>query len=1005
MKSVKPSLVASAIGLALLGAGAMGTTQAANPLLSVESASLDHHALVESQTGRYIVTFAEPGLAQYRGGVPGLARTAPGVDGVSLVSSRKLEMDSEPARAYQSYLAQQRDAHMGTLQSALGRSLDPHFTYEVTRNGVSLSLDFEEAQRVAQLPGVVSVVPVDLLETQTFRGPSFIGADSIWNGSAVPLRSFASRGEGIKVGIIDTGTFIGHPSFTNDASCGFSEASPKLHPRDCTSNSGGTCTGTLPNADVSSHGVHTSSTAAGNTIDNTASPAPLLPDGITMSGVAPCASIYSYNVANHTDGTLANDALEAAVQNAIVDQVDVINYSIGITCGGGNPWGDQRMGSFLTAAESDVFIAASAGNTRDTCTDPVGRVGNNAPWILTVANSTQDEVLAPTLSVTAPGPVPALLEDIALTPGSTTLAPADTVDLIGSQLHVPANFEACTASGGVSETYDADDIVIVRRGTCAFSEKIINAYGAGARTVIVANNQAGTISMDTTGAPADVASFSISSQTVGDALLAFIANPPSDFIFADGFEDEATSGAAVFGDYQRSSILARQGDVISGGSLRGPTAGAYKNLTKPDITGPGTDIFAAFMESDGNYGLMSGTSMSSPHLAGAGALVRSIHPEWTPYEVKSALQTTASRGGFMEDGVTPGTPDVVGSGRVDLTRAALAGLTLDETGANFQAANPNGGSIDQTQLNVASLRNVECGTSCSWTRTVTNRMRGPGSHTWDVSVENPSGYTLSVSPANFTLDRNQSQVITITATADAGATQALSFGAVVLEESTGTSPDQHFTVAIKGETPLAPPGFCENGVCTLKVDELVSAISGLGCNAYCGMVWLNQFSPPAGEYPITLNAVQTIFGAGAGWNAAGDLIQIYIYLDDDNDPSNGATLLHQQTYTQLAPANSWRNIALSAPVTINGPGHILIAMTNPVGNVGTRPAIMDGGPSNTLSWIGDYQDTATGVAPNLADPAVDLILLEDLPIDRNLIIRATGTNGGGRPVTLEPVTR
>ena len=1008
MSFIKPTMVASAISLALIGMGTSGALHAAHPTLGAQVGLESVAGIGESETGRYIVTFVEQGLVQYRGGIAGLARTAPGVDGVSLNSSKKFVMDSAAAQQYQLYLQEQRKHHLDTMQRALGHALDIHYTYDVTRSGISVSLRHEEALRVAALPGVLSVTPVQRYETQTTRGPTFIGANTIWDGSAIPSWASASRGQGVKVGIIDTGTFIGHPSFTNDPACGFSAASPKLFPRDCTTNSGTHCTGTLPDADRSSHGVHTSSTAAGNTLSNaSAPPAPPLPNGVTMSGVAPCASIYSYNVANHSDGSLANDALEAAIQHAIVDQVDVVNYSIGRTCGTGNPWADQRMLSFLDASDADVFIAASAGNTRDTCTNPDGLVGNNGPWILTVANSTQDEIVTPTLTVVSPGPVPATLEQIPLTPGSTTLSPSVTLPMFDARIKVSPNLEACTAGGGIpAGTFTSADVAIVRRGSCGFAEKITNAYNAGARTVIVANNQAGTISMNTSGAPGDVAAFSIGSQAIGDALFAFIAAPPGEPIFKDGFEDGAGSALPVFGDYLPLETLSRQGDVINGGSLRGPTQGAYENLTKPDITGPGTDIYAAYMAAEGNYGLMTGTSMSSPHLAGAAALVRAIHPTWSPQEVKSALQTTAKRSGFMEDGTTPWTPDVVGSGRVDLSLAALAGLTLDETKANYLAANPTGGSISQTQLNLASLRNVACGASCSWTRTVTNRLDASG--TWNVAFENPAGYTLSASPTNFTLAPDATQTITVTATANAAPTQSISFGAVLLQETGNAAPDQHLTVAIKGETPVAPPGYCDGGACVLKIDTMPDggSFSGVGCASYCGLVWLNQFSPPAAEYPITITAVQSIFGNPAGWNAAGDKIHIYIYLDNDADPTNGATLLGQHTYTQPTPANAWRNIALSTPVVVNGPGHILIAMTNPTGNTGTRPVSADPGPFNGHGWIGDYADTATGVAPDLSAPAIGL-LPNDQAIsgfDRNWLIRATGTNGGGRPISLEPVT-
>lgn len=1008
MKLINPSVIASAIGVALVGTGAAGALHAA-PISGLSAVDSPQGAVAESETGRYIITFAEPGLVQYKGGVPGLARTSPHVDGVSQNSSKKFVMQSTAAQRYKEYLAQKRDLHMAAVQQLLGRQLEVHFTYDVIRNGASVSMSAEEASRVAAMPGVLSVKPVRVAEPQTFRGPTFIGANTIWNGSAVPSWAQPSRGEGVKIGIIDTGTNTAHPSFANDPACGFSASQPKLFPRDCTTNNGSTCTGSLPNADLSSHGVHTSSTAGGNMIDNTATPAPLLPNGVTMSGVAPCASVYSYNTNDHDGNGLLGDALDAALQHAIVDQVDVINYSIGYTCGGGNPWNDL---DFLDAAEADIFIAASAGNTRSTCADPVGLVGNNGPWLLTVANSTQDQLASPTLTVTGPASVSPTLEHIGLTPGSTTLGPADTFDLVNSNIKVPTNFEGCTASGGIGAgTFTSTDIAVIRRGNCNFSEKITNAYNAGARTIIIANNQAGTISMDTTGAPTNAASFSISSQAVGDALIAY-----------------AQANAAK-GDYRRVEITSRQGDVINSGSLRGPTKNEYKDLTKPDITGPGTDIYAAAMASGGSYTLMSGTSMSSPHLAGAGALVRGVHPDWSPYEVKSALMTTAIEPGFMEDGTTPWNPDVVGSGRVDLSKATRAGLTLNETGARFRAANPNGGSINQKELNIASMRNVACGTSCSWTRTVRNRVHplsevifkngfeGPVNtapvNTWTASVSNPAGYTLTVTPSTFTLAADTFQDLTITATAVGAPTQSLSFGAVTLTETSSASPPQHLTVAVKGqEAPVNPPGaYCSGGNCLLKVDTMPDSggsFSGVGCASFCGLVWLNQFSPEPTEYPITITTVQTIFGNPAGWNAANDKINIYIYLDNDADPANGATLLASYNYTMPAPVNTWRTITLPVPLVVNGPGKILIALTNPVGNVGLRPASGDPGPFNGHGWIGDYTDTVAGVAPDLADPDIEL-LPNNLAIsgfDRNWLIRATGTNASGNTIILgEPTPR
>jgi subtilisin family serine protease len=803
MKSVHITTLASAVGLALVGAGLTSAlaarTNDANQAVSGAKLVALHNDQAASVTGRYIVAFDEAGLVSYRGGIGGLARTAPHVDGVSANSSRKFEIDSSASQAYKAYLAQQRALHITSIEQALGRPLSIRFTYDVTMNGVSVVMSPSEAVRVATLAGVKSVKAVGLKNADTFRGPTFIGADKIWDGTAVP-GGVGTRGEGVKVGIIDTGTNIGHPSFADDAACGFSGANPKLFPRDCTSNDGTVCNGTSPDAaDGNGHGVHTSSTAAGNTIDNTYTPAPLLPDGISMSGVAPCASVYSYRVADD-GGSIADDYLQAAFANAIVDQVDVANYSIGPTCGGGNPWDEL---AFLAMEDADIFVAASAGNTRATCTNPTGLVANNGPWEMTVAASTQDQVAAPTLTVTGPGVPPALTQNVPLIPGSTTLE--ISTDFNGHPLRTyPTNVIGCTATGGIAAgTYGSSDVAILRRGTCAFAEKITNAYNAGARVVVIGNNQPGSISMDTSTLPpaiaADVASFSVV-QTQGDALIAFVdANEPpapiADRIFANGFDGPSAASGAT-GDYRHIAIGDLQGDVLAKFSFRGPTQAPYDNLTKPDITGPGVNIYAALTDSEGSYGLLSGTSMSSPHLAGSGALVRAAHPTWTPMEVKSAIQTTAFQGGFQEDGVTPWNTDQVGSGRVDLTKAALAGLTLDETTANFLAADPSGGSIDQSELNLASMRNVHCGASCTWTRTFKNQLTTTGN--WTVTTTAPAGYTLSASPATFSIAPGATQAVTFTAT---GSSSTIAFGQVLLHEDAGQSPDQHLTVAVKEGDP------------------------------------------------------------------------------------------------------------------------------------------------------------------------------------------------------------
>ena len=156
--------------------------------------------------------------------------------------------------------------------------------------------------------------------------------------------------------------------------------------------------------------------------------------------------------------------------------------------------------------------------------------------------------------------------------------------------------------------------------------------------------------------------------------------------------------------------------------------------------------------------------MSCPHLTGSAALLRAVHPTWLPPEVKSALMMTSFNGGFKENGTTPWDPDDVGTGRIDLTKAAHAGLVMNETFANFLAANPSTGGDPRT-LNIPSVRDMNCSPSCVWTRTVRNTKTVPTSWTATGSAITP-GFTVNVEPPsfNFTGNLTETQVLTITAT-------------------------------------------------------------------------------------------------------------------------------------------------------------------------------------------------------------------------------------------------
>ncbi|HRQ66686.1 MAG TPA: S8 family serine peptidase, partial [Xanthomonadaceae bacterium] len=278
-------------------------------------------------------------------------------------------------------------------------------------------------------------------------------------------------------------------------------------------------------------------------------------------------------------------------------------------------------------------------------------------------------------------------------------------------------------------------------GVCGFAEKVDNAAAAGFTGVIIANNVAvpATIVMGalgTTTIPSAMVSLAD-----GNALEAFIATEPTaqaDWLVAP------------------VNPVAGQGDVMGAFSSRGPSP---FDALKPDVTNPGLSILAAYIPNPTSYAFLQGTSMSSPHTVGSAALLRALHPSWTPMEIKSALMLTSRAAGVVkQDGVTPADPFDRGAGRVDLGRAGVPDLVLNETALRFSQANPATGGDPRT-LNVPSYQNWLCEQTCSFTRRV--RSVASSAETWNAEVVGPPGLVATVTPSSFTILPGQTRDITV----------------------------------------------------------------------------------------------------------------------------------------------------------------------------------------------------------------------------------------------------
>lgn len=557
-------------------------------------------------------------------------------------------------------------------------------------------------------------------------------------GQIIPT---GTMGEGIIIGVIDTGINSGHPSFAAVGGDGYSHTNPYgsgNYVGYCVANPG-FCNNKLIGAwafhpdstnpqDTNGHGSHTAGTAGGNFLLNPVLYAPTATYTFTAaSGVAPHANIIAYQVCVPSCPT---SSTTAAVNQAVADGVDVTNYSIS---GGTNPYVETTAVAFRNAVAAGVFPANSAGNSGP----GAATVGHQGPWIMTVAASTHNrKVLNSVVNLNSSnGPLPDIL-------GESPTASYGPVPLVYAG-NAPYNNPLCnpfppgTFSG---------QIVVCDRGVIGRVQKGANVLAGGGGGMILLNDapNAASLNADTHVLPATHINYAD-----GVVLKAWMAT-------GTGHVGRITGGTI---DYNST-----YGDNMASFSSRGPAGLAVPGLAmliKPDITAPGLNILAAYSAGSSTppeYNIISGTSMSSPHGAGAAALIRALHPTWTPAEVKSALMMTGITAVDKEDNSTPGDPFDFGAGRIDLTVAGSAGFVLNITNAEYLAANPASGGNPKL-LNLPSMADNSCVGNCTWTRTLRSVL--PTAQQYNASVIAPAGISGTVTPANFTIPAGGTQVITI----------------------------------------------------------------------------------------------------------------------------------------------------------------------------------------------------------------------------------------------------
>ncbi|XP_014753845.1 CO(2)-response secreted protease isoform X2 [Brachypodium distachyon] len=720
--------------------------------------------------------------------------------------------DAEAARA----------AHLQMLSSVAPMSGEEErasstltHSYHHAFEGFAAELTVEEAAALAAHERVVSVFRDRTLQLHTTRSWDFLDAQS----GLRPDRLAARASADVIIGVIDSGVWPESPSF-NDVGMGAVPArwrgvcmeGPDFNKTNCNkkligaryygNEPGGSkatvkppsTTATDSPRDTDGHGTHCTSTAAGAAVSGAdyyglgrAGPA---------RGGAPGSRVAAYRAC--ILGGCSGSALLKAIDDAVSDGVDVISMSVGVSSAFPDDFLSDpiAIGAFH-AHRRGVLVVCSAGND-----GPVPyTVVNAAPWIVTVAASTIDRAFQSSI-VLGNGNV---VKGIGINFSNQSLGGEHYPLVFGAQAvgrYTPVAEASNCYPGSLDPEKVRGKIVVCvgSTGTMMASRRVkkVVAEGSGASGLVLIDDA----KMDE---PYDAGSFAFSQvgSHVGAQILDYINSTKNPTAVILPTEDVNEFKPAP---------------TVASFSARGP-GGLTESILKPDLMAPGVSILAAWVpppnpavvpagKKPSAFAFLSGTSMACPHVAGAGAFLKSAHPGWTPSMIRSALMTTATTRDNLGRPVASSTGGAatghdMGAGEISPLRALSPGLVFDTTDKDYldflcymgyddkavrtvsgdaRFACPRGGASPDriaTGFNYPSISvpRLLAGKPVAVSRTAMNV--GPPNATYAVVVEAPSGLSVTVAPERLVFsDRWTTAAYVVSFASQAGASKGYAHGAV-----------------------------------------------------------------------------------------------------------------------------------------------------------------------------------------------------------------------------------